>query len=91
MQQTDSINSCIRSFIVRGFPRARKRAINDDTLLLGSGIIDSLGMLTLVDFLEQSFMIHVCDDDLTPDNFANVKCLVSFVEKKKGRVEVLAE
>jgi len=73
------------------FPAARKRAITDDAPLLGSGIVDSLGMLTVLDFLERSFLIKISDDELTPDNFASIQRLVSFVEKKKGEVGVLAE
>jgi acyl carrier protein len=87
----DSINSRIRSFIFQTFPVARKRAINDDAPLLGSGIIDSLGTLTVVNFLEQSFTIKISDEELTPDNFTNINSLVRFVERKKGQVGAFVE
>jgi acyl carrier protein len=87
----DSINSRIRSFIFQKFPVAKKRSISDDAPLLGSGIIDSLGTLTVVNFLEQSFAITVSDEELTPDNFANINSIVRFVEQKKGKVGVFAE
>ncbi len=87
----DSISSRIRSFIFQTFPVARKRAISDDAPLLGSGIIDSLATLTVVNFLEQSFTINISDEELTPDNFMNISSLARFVERKKGRVGVLAE
>jgi acyl carrier protein len=81
----------IRSFIVHTFPAARKRALQDDHPLLESGIVDSLGMLDVVAFLEKSFGIQVSDEELTPDNFANVGALTSFILKKQARVEVTAE
>jgi acyl carrier protein len=86
----DSINSRIRSFIFQKFPVAKKRSISDDAPLLGSGIIDSLGTLTVVNFLEESFAIKISDEELTPDNFACINSLVRFVELKKGQVGVLA-
>jgi acyl carrier protein len=86
----DSINSRIRSFIFQKFPVAKKRSISDDAPLLGSGIIDSLGTLTVVNFLEESFAITISDEELTPDNFACINSLVRFVELKKGPVGVLA-
>jgi hypothetical protein len=33
----------------------------------------------------------VSDDDLTPDNFASVECMTSFVIAKAGEVRVAAE
>jgi acyl carrier protein len=91
MSGTNTTNSQIRAFILKNFPAARKRAINDETQLLGSGIVDSLGMLTVVEFLEQTFAIKLSDDELTPDNFASVNSLAAFIEKKQSRTSVLAE
>jgi len=76
--------------MVRTFPAARKRAINENVQLLESGIIDSLGVLDVVEFLEKSFMIKISDDELTPENFASIKRLAEFVEKKRGQMEVAA-
>lgn len=84
----NSVNSRIRTFVVQNFPAARKRAMDDDVPLLASGIVDSLGVLDLVAFIEQSFMIQVSDDELTPDNFANIGTMSSFVEKKRSEVRV---
>jgi acyl carrier protein len=88
MNQETSTISRVRSFVVNKFPAARKRAITDDALLLESGIIDSLGMLDVVAFLEQTFAIAVSDDELTPDNFGSIANLTAFVGRKKDQVEV---
>jgi acyl carrier protein len=74
----------IRGFILQNFPAARKRRINDDSPLLESGVIDSLGMLDIVKFLEQTFEIKVEDEELSPDNFASIRCLSIFVMKKSA-------
>jgi acyl carrier protein len=90
MKEGNSIDTRIRAFVVQKFPAARKRAINDDLPLLESGIIDSLGVLDVVAFLEQSFTIKISDEELTPDNFASIKCMAAFVEKKRKQIEVSA-
>jgi acyl carrier protein len=89
MGEVNGIHPCIRSFILDKFPAAKKRLISDDLSLLESGIVDSLGVLDVVGFLEQTFKIKVEDDELTPDNFSSIRCLVSFVATKVAEAGVL--
>jgi len=49
-----------------------------------------LGVLDVVGFLEQTFNVKIDDDELTPDNFANIKRLVSFVQRKSSQSNVAA-
>jgi len=90
MSNTNGVESRIRFFILKKFPTTRKRALKDCDPLLESGIIDSLGVLDVVRFLEEAFMIKVEDEELTPDNFGSVQLLTSFVQRKKSGVEVSA-
>lgn len=90
MHDTERRSQAIRSYIVKQFPVARKESLRDDTQLLTSGIVDSLGMLDLVRFLEESFMIQIFDEELTPENFASIACLATFVGQKKSEFEVAA-
>jgi len=54
----------------------------DDISLLDEGIIDSVGVMELVAFLEQDFEISVEDDELVPHNLDSVSNLVGFVGRK---------
>jgi acyl carrier protein len=54
---------------------------NDDSLI-GNGIIDSLNVLELVLFTQETFGITVEDREITPDNFDSVANLSNFVRKK---------
>jgi len=85
----NSPSSEIRSFIAQKFPAARKKPISDNTQLLESGIIDSLAILDVVAFLERSFQITVSDEELTPENFANINCMSTFVESKQSQGQTL--
>ena len=73
----------IRQFVLQKFPLARKRRVADGDNLLEGGIIDSLGVLELVTFMQQEFSVTVEDEDLTPENFQNIECMARFVERSR--------
>lgn len=50
--------------------------------LLTDGIIDSLGIVELITFLEDKYGIKVDDDDVDAENFRSVENIVKFVEMK---------
>jgi len=79
------VNSEIRRFILEKYPLARRLQLKDSDALLESGIVDSLGILDLVSFLEQQFSITVTDDELVPENFQTVERIVAFVETRTAR------
>ena len=82
--QSDSITSSFRAFVKTNFPRASQQALKDDDALLASGIIDSLGVLDLVSFIESEFSIAVVDEDLIPENFQTIHRMTMFVERKRS-------
>ena len=63
---------------------ARKKNMSDASLLLQSGIVDSLGILELVAFIEQGFGITISDEELLPENFQTLEALTCFVRSKSG-------
>ncbi len=90
MNEQNSTSQRIRSYIIKKFPNSRKKMLDDDLPLLQSGIIDSLGVLDVVSFLEQTFSIKIEDDELTPENFGSIGRLTTFAEQKRARPEVPA-
>ena len=75
--------SKIRAVVEAQFPAARHAAKNDTDSLLESGVVDSLGILEIVQFRSESFSIEVSDEDLLPENFESIECLVGFVESRQ--------
>lgn len=73
----------IREFIASRFPLARPFELGDDVSLLDAGVIDSLGVLDILAFLERTFGLRITDDDLKPDNFVSVGAMARFVERKR--------
>jgi len=87
MEQTTTslIEQRIHRFLLEKFPLARKARVDKDTALLEKGILDSLGILDIVSFLESEFSITIGDEELVPENFQNLDCLSSFVQNKQGK------
>ena len=55
--------------------------LSSDEPLLGSGIVDSLGIMRLVSFIEEEFGVEVPEEELVPEHFQTVNRLTAFVER----------
>ena len=62
---------------------AEHQVIDPEADLIEQRMIDSLGILKVVAFLEDAFGIKVLDEDIVPENFKSVSRLASFVEEKR--------
>ena len=65
------------------------RAPRDDDSLVEGGIIDSTGVMELIEFLESQFGIEVSDDDTVPRNLDTIANLTEFVLRKQGGAAVV--
>ena len=81
---SEAIEAQIRKFIGDHFPSARRAKLGSQDALLENGIIDSLGVLDLVSFMEETFAITVMDEELLPENFQTIERLTKFVESKSN-------
>ena len=78
-----SIEQKIRQFIIDNFLfGASETELSNDDSLLDQGIIDSMGVLELVTFLEVKYAVEISDDELVPANLDSVNRLVQFVQQK---------
>jgi len=58
--------------------------LTDSMALIDSGIIDSLGIMALLGFLEENFSIQISGEDLIPDNFSSISTISDFVAFKSA-------
>jgi acyl carrier protein len=72
----------IRKFIYDKFPLAKSRKLVDSSRLLEEGVLDSLGVLELVNHLQEELGIPIDDEELVPENFASIDAIAAFVEAK---------
>lgn len=72
----------IREYIIGDLLDGQVIGDGDDLLL--SGLVDSLGVMRLVTFLEDNFSTSVPPEDVTIDNFANIDSIAAYIE---GRLQ----
>ncbi|MBE0409084.1 MAG: acyl carrier protein [Anaerolineales bacterium] len=54
---------------------------SDDASFLEEGIVDSVGIMELVAFVEDQFKFSVLDEDIIPDNFDSVSRLATYIQR----------
>ena len=75
----------IKRFVIEEFlPDVSAGELADDHDLLADGVIDSLGLLKLIAWVEDHFELAVDDTALDPDNFRSVAAIDSFVNSVRA-------
>ena len=82
MLQSQEISTRGHQWIVGHFPLAKEIEITPADSLLESGIVDSLGTLEIVMFLEKEFGLVVEDEDMVADHFETIQSIANFVGAK---------
>ncbi|GAB4438327.1 MAG: acyl carrier protein [Anaerolineae bacterium] len=79
-----SVKEQIRQFIVNEFLFGQDGTLEDSASLLDAGILDSMGVLQTLFYLEETFGIQVEDDEVMPDNIDSIDNLANFVARKQN-------
>ncbi len=73
----------IRSYLVENLLYIDDASQYDnDTSFIGEGLIDSMGVMELVTYVQTRFGVTVEEHEVTPDNFDSVNKLVAFIRGK---------
>lgn len=60
------------------------QVIDESESLLEHGIIDSVAVVKLVVFLQNTYGIEIEEDDLMPENFDSLAAINDYVKNKKS-------
>lgn len=71
-------------FILAEFPVDDRTSVGSDEDLLGGGLVDSLGILQLIAFIEERFAVKLDADEILPENFRNLRSLEELVTRKRN-------
>lgn len=81
-----SVSQALERFIIQDLMVGGKDvSLSPDESLIESGIVDSLGILRLVAFIEENFSVVVDDIDVVPENFGTINAMNALVERKRGK------
>ena len=76
--------NALAEFIRNELLHGRKVALTADADLLSAGIVDSLGILRLVAFIEDRFGVKVPDEDVVFENFQSIQTMGAYVSQRLG-------
>ena len=74
----------LEKFITEELMMSDGTKLDPDQSLLDSGIIDSLSLLRVIAFIEDTFGVQVDDTELSPSNFETINMMVSMIESKQN-------
>lgn len=72
----------VRDFVVDTFLFGEGSSLTGDTSFLDGGILDSVGMLEIITFLEDTFKITIKDNELVPENLDSLNNISRFLDSK---------
>ena len=78
----DPVMAALREFLRNNFPAARQSEVSATAQLLEEGIVDSLGLLTMVEFIEDTYGFAVDGDEMVTENFGSLAALAEFIARK---------
>jgi acyl carrier protein len=80
----EDVRAKLRAYIMDNFLMSDDdTSLDDGQSLLDTGVIDSTGVLELIQYLEETFGFAVDDDELVPQNLDSVNNLMAFVGRKQ--------
>lgn len=72
----------VRAFIVETFLLGNDGRLDSSQSLLKSGVVDSTGIMELVMFLEETYGVHIADEDMLPENLDSIDNIAGFLARK---------
>ena len=79
---TESLSNTIRTYVVEEL-LDDDMPIDDTDRLFELGLIDSLNLVRLLSFLEETFEVRIPVSMVTDDNFASIDTMVELIRQVK--------
>jgi acyl carrier protein len=76
------IEDKIRHFIVKNLYYTEDNTIAEEDSFLETGVIDSMGVMELVTFVQSEFGVEAAQQEIVVENFDSIRKLANFVRRK---------
>ncbi len=87
-----TIESQLREFIVKNLLFTDESdSLRDHDSLLANGVVDSIGVMELVEFVSHRFGLEVAMQEITPANFDSISRLAAFIRGRTAARNVEAQ
>lgn len=81
---TDAVTAVIVEHLRRHAPQLAGSSLDENTPILESGALDSLGILQLTMLLGDTFHVEIEDEDFVAENFGTIGDLTRFILRKQS-------
>jgi acyl carrier protein len=81
MENINQIQQKVRQFI-QETSYIDEDQINNDSLIFVQGIMDSMGFISIIDYIEENFSVTANDDELIESNFESINAISDFILRK---------
>lgn len=82
MEELTQIQEKIKQFIIET-SYTNEDSVNNDTLIFAQGIMDSMGFISIIGFIEETFSVVANDDELIESNFESINAIADFILRKQ--------
>jgi acyl carrier protein len=87
--QENQIRARLRTYLQENFLYMRPDfVLGDDDRLLERGVVDSMGIVEMLTFIEDEFGVKAADDEISEANLGTLSAIARFVATKQGNVTV---
>ena len=73
----------LMQYIQKELIKGRSASFSPDDDLLSSSVLDSLGILQLVAFINEKLGVQVADEDVVIENFQSVTAILDYLGSKE--------
>ncbi len=74
----------VKNFVIENFLFGDDNGLEENSSFLENGVVDSTGILELVNFLEETYEIEVEDEELIPGNLDSINNVVNYLKRKRN-------
>ena len=83
MSESERIEKSVKEFILQEFlPGEDPNELTDSTPLVSGGILDSLAVLKLVEFLEEEFRVEIEAHEADEEHLNTIEAICSLISSK---------
>ena len=79
----DLLKEQLKDFIIENYHLSDSQ-FSFDQSLVNSGIIDSMGIIEIVSFIEETYDIVIDDEEINTENFETINNMVQFIKSQKS-------
>lgn len=84
--KTGNNREIVREFVISSLVKKREHLeVGDQENIIISGLLDSLGIIKTISFLEEKYNFTIKDEDVLPENFESIEAISSFVDRMSNQ------